>query len=594
MGVAGEAYQRASQELQVVSPGLRGLLGYLWKYRWRVVLGLVGVVVSDVAQLIVPLVIRRTVDELAQGSIESRLLVQAAALLTGLALLSLGAKMAWRHFLHSASQLAQVDIRRRLLDKALKLPTKEVNETKVGELMALATNDVSSVQQALAYGLLALFDSLFFGVCALGAMLALDWKLTLWSILPFPVLGLIMGITLRKIYGRYDKVQKSFELLTEKVRESIQGMRVLRAAEQSEGDQADFEVLNRANRDKTMDYVKIDATFRPLIMVFAGSSTALLLLVGGSRVVEGLTTVGTFAAFTTYLAQLTWPMIAAGWMFVLVQRGSVSMARIEKLLATPEEEEQPVLDRSFSGQLEVRQLTFTYPGAEKPALEDVSFTVEAGQSLGLVGEVGSGKTTLLLLLNRFFDPPKGTIFLDGVDITTLNLAELRAQFSWVPQEPFLFSDTIEANLRLAHPEVDPDQLLEACRRATLDQEVKAFPKGYETLLGERGISLSGGQRQRLCLARALLKPAPVSLFDDTLSAVDHETEHRILRQWQEGEPTTRLVVSHRLSAVQDLDRIVVLSQGRVIDAGQHAELIDRPGFYHDLHQLQSLEVSPLG
>ncbi|MGE0489484.1 MAG: ABC transporter ATP-binding protein [Vulcanimicrobiota bacterium] len=572
-----------------MSEGLKGLGRHLWQRRWLVFLGLLGVIGADVAQLFVPLVVKEAVDALSLGEATTPGLTRSGMILVGLAAASFVAKVWWRHFLMSASRLAEVEIRNAILEKALALSTRQHQETRIGEFLALATNDVDSIKQALAFGLLALFDSLFFSAMTISAMLWLDWRLTLWAILPLPILGLVMGFALRRIYHLYDGVQASFERLTEKVRESIQGMRVLRAAGAADGDNRDFERLNQEYFTLNMAYVRTDATFRPLIMIFAGSSTALLLLIGGARVVNGLTTVGTFAAFTTYLAQLTWPMIAAGWMFVLIQRGAVSMNRVQNLLDLPEEIPLPVIEHDFAGQLEVRNLTFTYPKADQPALRDVSFTLPAGHSLGIVGEVGSGKTTLLLLLNRFFEPPPGTIFLDGVDITTMNLAQLRAQFSWVSQEAFLFSDTIEANLRLAAAEVPFEELEEVCRRAALEAEVLAFPKGYQTLLGERGISLSGGQRQRLCLARALLKECPIVLLDDTLSAVDHQTEHRILESWRQGAPRTRLIVSHRLSAVSELETVLVLAHGRVVDHGPHRQLISRPGLYRDLYRLQNLE-----
>ncbi|MCA9794204.1 MAG: ABC transporter ATP-binding protein, partial [Candidatus Eremiobacteraeota bacterium] len=577
-----------------MNEGLKGLGRHLWRRRGMVFLGLLGVVGADVAQLFVPMVVKGAVDGLSQQVATPSSLTRAGLMLVGLAAASFVAKVWWRHFLMSASRLAEVEIRNAILEKALALSTRQHQETRIGEFLALATNDVDSIKQALAFGLLALFDSLFFSAMTVSAMLWLDWRLTLWAVLPLPVLGLVMGLALRRIYHLYDGVQASFEQLTEKVRESIQGMRVLRAAVAAEGDSRDFERLNQQYFTLNMDYVRTDATFRPLIMVFAGSSTAVLLLIGGARVVEGLTTVGTFAAFTTYLAQLTWPMIAAGWMFVLIQRGAVSMNRVENLLALPEETPLPVIEHDFRGQLEVRNLTFTYPKADQPTLYDVSFTLPAGHSLGIVGEVGAGKTTLLLLLNRFFEPPAGTIFLDGIDITTMNLAQLRAQFSWVSQEAFLFSDTIEANLRLAAPDAPFAELEAACRRAAVHQEILAFPKGYQTLLGERGISLSGGQRQRLCLARALLKDCPAFLLDDTLSAVDHQTEHQILESWRQGPPRTRLIISHRLSAVSELETVLVLTHGRVVDQGPHRELISRPGLYRDLYRLQNLEGAQHG
>lgn len=572
--------------------GLRGLIEYLWKYRGLVGLGLLGVIVSDVCQLIVPLVIQRGVDQLAgQQATRESLKTLGLALFT-LAALGFLSKFAWRHFLFTASRKAELDLRNRLLAKVLRLPASE--KSRIGDFLALASNDVSSIQQALAFALLAAFDSVAFSLAALGAMLWLDWRMALWTILPFPLLAFVMVFTMRQIYYRWDVVQSTFSELTEKVRESIAGIRILRSFVQREGDCRDFERLNETYRDRTMDYVKVDAVNRPSIMFLAGGANAILLFVGGTRVLLGETTVGTFTAFTVYLALLTWPMIAAGWMLVLVQRGAASMARFLELLDLPEEAEPPPVELSPTGTLEIRGLTFRYPGEERPALEDLSFKLEPGQTLGIVGEVGSGKSTLVKLLIRLHEPPPGTVFLDGVDLRDLPLRQVREAISLVPQEAFLFSDTIEANLRLADPAASREALEEVTRTAALHKEILEFPNGYETMLGERGISLSGGQKQRLCLARALLKPAPVLVFDDTLSAVDHDTEHRILESLRQRQiQQTKLIVSHRISAVQEADAVLVLHQGRQTQFGTHAELVAQEGFYSELHRLQKLEEESL-
>lgn len=551
-----------------------------------VLIGVTAVIISDLTQLYVPVIVKQMVDGLDAKTVAMPDLTRAALTLVVLALIAFVSKITWRHYLLGASRQAEAEIRQRLLDKAMALSAEMHQKTRIGQFMALATNDVSSVQQALAFGLLAAFDSLFFSLGALGMMLWLDWRLTLMAILPFPVLGLLMAFSLKRIYGCWDKVQQAVEGLTEKVRESISGMRVLRAYAQADGDIADFQEHNQKVYETTLSYVRIDASFRPLILLFAGSSTALLLWFGGNRVLAGETSVGAFAAFTTYLAQLTWPMIAAGWMLVLLQRGSASMRRIEEMLERPVATQPPFLEHQFAPKITVEGLDFGYPEGDfrliLPQLE-----LAPGEALGIVGEVGSGKTTLLNLLNRFHDPPEKTLFLDGVAIETIPLEQLRSYLSYVGQEPFLFSDTIAANLRLANPEAPQEELERVCRAACLHEEILKFAEGYDTMLGERGISLSGGQKQRLCLARALLKPAPILLLDDTLSAVDHDTEHRILEQLPRGQ--TRLIVSHRLSAVAEADQILVLEAGRVSQRGTHQTLLQQDGLYKELYDLQSLE-----
>jgi ATP-binding cassette, subfamily B, multidrug efflux pump len=380
--------------------------------------------------------------------------------------------------------------------------------------------------------------------------------------------------------------------MTEKTRESVAGIRVLKAYAMLDGDAADFERHSGEYFRRFMRYTLVDALFHPLILFLAGSCLAILLGVGGYRVIAGRTTVGTFVALVSYLGMLTWPMIAAGWMLALQQRATASMERINAFLGRP-----PQRGTSGAGpeladaSLRLQDLTFSYPGAEAPALLAVSAAVPPGGSLGVVGEIGSGKSTLVQLLTRLQDPPPGTLFLGGRDVLELPLDRLRQTLAYVPQEAFLFSETIADNLRLGKPNATGEELEAACRTAALHDEILGFPNGYETLLGERGITLSGGQKQRLCLARALLKGAPVLLLDDTLSAVDAEAERRILAALGEArQGRTTVLVSHRVSAVRDLDQIVVLSRGRVVQRGTHAELAAAPGYYHEMVELQEMET----
>jgi ATP-binding cassette subfamily B protein len=423
-------------------------------------------------------------------------------------------------------------------------------------------------------------------------MFWLDPVLAAWTVLPLPLLAAIMAVSLKAEYSRWDAVQASFEELTEKTRESMAGIRVLRAYGREEEDARDFEGKNADYLRKYMRFVAVDAFFHPAILLVAGSCVAILLAVGGARVMDGSASLGSFVAFASYLGMLTWPMIAAGWMLTLVQRASASMDRINALLHTREEEvgHPGGTGVPIKGFIEARGLTFSYPGQVGPALRDLSFRTETGGALGLVGEVGSGKSTVVQLLSRLYDPPSGTLFLDGRDVLDIPLDDLRRAIAYVPQEAFLFSDTIAENLRIAKADASDEELREVSSLAALHDEIQAFPKGYETLLGERGITLSGGQKQRLCLARALLKPSPILVLDDTLSAVDSQTERAILRGLRSfAGIRTMVVISHRVSAVRDLDRILCLRRGAVIQAGSHAELSSVPGFYRDLVELQEEE-----
>lgn len=541
---------------------------------------MLGLILADAAQLGIPFLSQRVIDDLREGP--DTFII---GVIVALAFIAYAARCLWRYCLFGAARKCDIEIRRQIYDRAIHLDLTYHSKSSIGHMMALATSDVAAVRMALAFALMSSFDAVIYSLLSITALLRIDAGLAAVTLLPFPLLGFLMRYLMKWNYSTWDRVQQSIDELTEKSRESISGMRVLRTLVQDEGDAADFRRITAEQHRRFMTFVKVDGVYSPTILFLSGISSALLLAVGGQHVVDGRLTVGEFTAFASFLGQLSWPMVAAGWTLSLVQRATASMDRILTLLDSLPEPEQPLLEGTFAGSLELRGLTFTYPTGVKPALADLSARVAAGGSLGLVGEVGSGKSTLTRLLQRLFEPPPGTIFLDGHDVVGMNLAQLRRQFAWVEQESFLFSATIEENLRLSGFEGDVQT---AARQAELHQEVLSFPDGYNTLLGERGVTLSGGQRQRLCLARALLKPAPVLLLDDTLSAVDADTEQRILASLSElrGRQTL-LIISHRVSSVRDCDEILVLEEGRVVQRGRHEQLLAEDGLYKKLHELQT-------
>ncbi len=575
-----------------MSRGVRDILKLFFRYPWRVALGVACLLVVDGAQLSIPLVVKVVIDGVASFSATSPWIAKEALIILGLSLAIAAFRFAWRHFFFSASRLAEISLRQKIFDHAMTLSARDFTTTRTGEVMALAMNDVETIRQALAMGFVAGFDSTAYAVVALCAMFWLDPGLTAMVILPLPLLAVVMAVSLKAVYERWDAVQSSFERMTEKVRESVAGMRILKAYVQRDGDCADFARYNEDYFKRFMHYTTVDALFHPLIMLIAGSCVAILLGAGGARVITGQTSVGSFVALTSYLGMLTWPMIAAGWMLTLVQRAAASMDRINAFFdrkPQAEEAEQPAGPLT-SHEIDIRALTFTYPGSEAPSIRNLSVFVPEGGSLGVVGEIGSGKSTLVQILSRLYDPRPGSVFIGGVDITKIALQRLREMIAIVPQEAFLFSDTIAQNLLLGNPAATAKEIQEACSLAAISDEIEAFPNGYETLLGERGITLSGGQKQRLCLARALLKEAPVLLLDDTLSAVDAGAERKILAGLARARKTrTTIVVSHRVSAVRELDRILVLKRGAVIQQGAHAELMATEGYYREMAELQEIE-----
>lgn len=539
--------------------------------------------VSDLVQLSLPWITKTVVDRLESSQITAPELYRWGALMVFLALSSYLAKQVWRHLILGAARSTENRLRSKLLDKTLSLTMKSAQGMESGKFMALASSDIPAVGQALAFGVIAFFDSLFITAVAFFLMYRLSPPLTLYTLIPFPLLALLMVVSLRLIYRRYDRSQQSLEALTEKTRESLSGMRTLRAYVQREGDLRAFQQRNFDYRERVLEYVKVDATFGPLILLFAGSSSGLLLYFGGKLVIEGGIGVGTLAAFVGYLGLLTWPMIAAGWMLVLLQRGSASIARLDEVLTAESEVVQlpPLLSK---GSLEVKSLTFSYPDGTV-AIEDWNLTLPPGHSVGIVGPVGSGKSTFLRVLLALETVPEGSLFLAGSDLAHHSPESVRSRFSYVSQEPFLFSDTIRNNLLMANPEATAEQIEEAVRLAALTEDLNQFPDGLETMLGERGISLSGGQRQRTALARALLKQAPILLLDDTLSAVDTVTESQILSHLSEEQKSrgqSAVIVTHRLSAVTQADEILVVNNGRIEDRGTHEELSSREGLYREL------------
>lgn len=549
--------------------------------------GLLAIVVSDLVQLALPWISKSVIDRLEAVSITKPELYLWGAMMVLLAATAFVAKQVWRHLILGASKKIENQLRQQLLEKTLSLSLKAAHKLESGKFMALASSDIPAVGQALAFGVISFFDSLFITAVAFTLMFRLSPTLTGYTLVPFPVLAVIMTLSLRIIYRRYDKVQSSLEDLTEKTRESLSGMRTLRSYVQREGDVEDFQQVNLDYRQRMLHYVKVDAVFSPLILLFAGSSSGVLLFFGGRLAVDGQLGVGTIAAFVGYLGLLTWPMIAAGWMLVLLQRGTASIGRLEESFeAESEPDELPELPGGSN--LVVRDLTFRYPDGTL-ALDGWNVTVKPGQTLGIVGPVGSGKSTFLRLLLKLEDIPHNALFLDTNDLSAYSAESVRSRMSYVSQEPFLFSDTISNNLRLARPEATIAELERSVELAALTEDLSKFPRGLETELGERGVSLSGGQKQRTALARALLKRAPFLLLDDTLSAVDTVTETRILKhlkQEQKERGQSAIIVSHRLSAVIHSDEIIVVEKGKIVDRGSHAELSSRPGLYLDLLQHQ--------
>jgi len=569
----------------------RALFSLIWRYKHRLVIGLLAIFVVDGTQLILPLIIRRAVDILALGKATGLILAKYAFYMVALALAAAALRFVWRYFIIGTSRKIEEYLRNKLFSHVQTLSATFFGRIRTGDLMARATNDIEAVRRATAMGVFISVDSLILLIFSLGAMISISTSLTLYVAVPFPILALLLTIFGRRIHQRFEKVQAAFSDLTESVRESLSGIREIKAFVQERGEIDNFKRVNDGFFRKNMALVRIWGIFDPLLMLLGGLTTALVISFGGRKAILGEVSIGDLVAFTMYLGMLTWPMMAIGWMVNLFQRGAASMGRINKILLTEPEikDEKDALEIKVQGKIEYRNLSFTYPGERDAALKNINLVIQPGMRLGIVGRIGSGKSTLIHLLCRVFDPPAGTLFLDGVDIRQIRLSTLRKSIGVVPQESFLFSTSIRENIAFGNPGVSEEEIIEAAKICEIYSEIMEFPAGFDTLVGERGVSLSGGQKQRIALARAIIRNPEILILDDALSSVDAQTEERILKNLRKVmKNRTSIVISHRIVAVENCDLIIVMDEGRIVEQGSHEELLNLNGIYATFYQEQKL------
>jgi ATP-binding cassette subfamily B multidrug efflux pump len=575
---------------------LRSFFSLLASHRGAYIVGAVALTVSDSGQLLIAYLMGRAIDALGAGHVDPATIGRYAAGMALSAAVVAVSRYVWRMLIFGSSREVERDLRQRLFEHFQTLPPAFYMRHKVGELMAYGTNDIAAVEVAASLGVLAGLDAViqFAGAAAM-MVFTVDARLGVLVLLP--LLAITPGTYWlgQRLHVAYGLVQAAFAHLSDYVQESVEGIRVVKGFARENRQQARFETANWGYRDTFVRMLRFDAAFDPMINLLAGAAFTLGLGYGGYLVATGKVTLGRYVAFNTYLAMLVWPMLAMGWVTNLMQRAAASMKRLNELLGTVPE----VRDLAgaaplgpVQGALEVRHLTFGYQPEAAPAIVDLDLRLSPGQTLGVLGRTGAGKSTLVQLLVRLFEPPAGAILLDGRDITEIPLADLRQAVAYVPQDSFLFSRSVADNIDFDPQPRSREAIAWAARVADVESDVLAFANGYDTLVGERGVSLSGGQRQRVALARALVRNAPVLLLDDCLSAVDTATEARILdglRGYTRARTT--IIVSHRVSAVRHADEIIVLDAGRVVERGSHQRLLAAGGEYARLFRRQQLEMT---
>ncbi|CAM3363758.1 ATP-binding cassette domain-containing protein [Brevibacillus invocatus] len=566
-----------------------------WK---RYTVGIAFLFLIDVLMLWPPRLVGETVDSIRNGSLTTAHLTESVAILLSLGIALYVMRFIWRYLLNGGALILERTLRERLFSHLTRMTPSFYQRRRSGDLMAIATNDIPAVEQTASMGVLTLVDSLFMTVLTLGVMMVtIDWKLTLAALIPMPFLAWSTAYYGRLLHERFYLAQEAFGEMNDHVQQSVSGVRVMRAFVQEDKDVDAFRRVSEKTLERNVNVSRIDALFDPTIAIIIGFSFLIGLGYGTYLVFTSSISLGDLVAFNLYLGLLIWPMFAFGWLINVVQRGSASLKRLsEMLIEEPDvhEANQPVTEAKGNS-IEARHFTFTYPGTSKPVLQDLSFSLGEGETLGIVGRTGSGKSTLCRSLLHQYRMQDDALFIGGVAIERLSFDALRAKIGYVPQEHLLFSRTIAENVAFGKPEATEQEVLRALELAEMGRDLMQFSEGLETMVGEKGVTLSGGQKQRISIARALLMDADILILDDSLSAVDARTEERIvhhLRQERAGKTT--IITAHRLSAVQHAQLILVLEEGRIVERGTHDELMLLGGWYAEQYRRQQMEQDVVG
>jgi ATP-binding cassette subfamily B protein len=580
----------------------KSLLPYLARYRGRYICGLVCLLVVDAAQIAIPQFIRRAVDLISAGSFQWReIVILCAWMIAIMALISLG-RFFWRYFIHGSSRRIETEMREKMFAHLQTLSWDFYQRYKTGDLMARAINDLNAVRTAIGMGFVALVDFLVMSTAILAIMFAQDPRSALFSIIPLPLVTALILVFGRSVGKKFMRAQEVYSAMSDTVQETFSGLRVVKSFVRESWFLKKFAQDNDDYRAANMALVRLFGTFFPLVTFLSGFTILLMMAAGGIRVINGLMSPGSLVAMFRYLNMLIWPLMGAGFMVNMIQRGAVSLGRVNEILnsipsirdnkaeLTVTETARPAaLQNVNASALGIKNLTFSYNGAQ-PALENISLDIKRGEWLGIMGKTGSGKSTLVKVITRMLEPPPGTVAVFGADALELPLAGLRGLFAVSPQDSYLFSDSIQNNIGYGLDSPDEESIENAARQAALEKDMAAFTDGKDTLIGERGLTLSGGQKQRTAIARSLVMDSEFLILDDSLSAVDARTENEILDALlSRRKGRTTIIVSHRVSAVRHADKVLVLEKGRQSEYGSPEELEGAGGWYSSMAALQKLD-----
>jgi ATP-binding cassette subfamily B multidrug efflux pump len=566
---------------------------YFLRYKTKLFWGMIFILISNSMTVYVPILLKNSINDL-QKNTSSEVLLKYALLIVATSLIAGIFRYLIRQTIIVVSRLIEYDLRGDFWNHIQKLPSRYFQNNSTGNIMSHATNDINAVRSFIGPAVMYSIDTSIRLIIVVAIMVSMNFSLTIYALLPLPILSYGVFKVSKMIHERYTKIQETFSKLTTRAQENFSGIRVIKSYVREANEIKRWEELSKDFLKKNMSLVRIQSIIMPILILITGISIIVVIWIGGTKVINGTMNLGEIAAFITYLSMLIWPVIAFGWVINIIQQGEASMKRLNKILNEPYEiNDSDLTDNSIKelkGEIEFKDVYFKYSENSSEVIKNVNLKIPVGSTLAIIGHTGSGKTSFINLIPRLYDVTSGEIKIDGHDVKEIPLDVLRTNVAVVQQESFLFSDTVYGNISYGLKAVDKKHVEEVSKIANFDKDVQSFPSGYETIVGERGITFSGGQKQRASLARALATDPKILILDDSFSAVDTHTEEEILRNLKGFmRDRTSIIISHRISTVKDADKIIVFENGKIAEQGTHSQLVELNGIYADLHYKQLLE-----